>query len=369
MATESTYFDPNGAAINNSGLFGLPCNIKDSQVIIIPVPWDATSSHSHGTSTGTKAVLKESKFVELYSKNLGNFFEKGIAMEEMPLDIIKKNRKARRLAAPIVDAGNTEQSKRLKSFAEEVDVLCEEMNNHVYAQTRKHLKNNKTVGLLGGDHSISFGSIRAHIEKYPNMGVLQFDAHYDLRDKFEGLTYSHGSIMNNVIEKTSLIKLTQVGIRGYCEEEYNKSIQSNERIITFLEDDIVKVFSEGESWASICNRIIQTLPNEVYVSFDIDSLEPSLCPNTGTPVPGGLTYQQVMYLLNQIVCSGRIVVGFDLVEISSSKNDNTDAIVGAHLLYKLSGFTLCSCRSSMSNYSNKSNKYKSHKNSKKPYYC
>jgi len=196
------------------------------------------------------------------------------------------------------------------------------------------------VGLIGGDHSVSLGSIEAHLEKYPQMGVLQIDAHCDLREKFEDFTYSHASVMFNVLQETKLKKLVQVGVQGLCEEEYRRIQDSNGRIQTFFDSSLQESKHQGKSWNQICDDIIATLPIEIYISFDIDGLEPSLCPHTGTPVPGGLTYQEAIYLMKRIVNAGRKIVGFDLVEVTPGKDGDWDANVGAHLLYQLCGWCM-----------------------------
>jgi len=313
-------FNENGAAIPESGIFGLPYSIEESKLVLIPAPWNATASKLSNSNMAPSAILRQSKYVELYDINLGSFYEQGISMEDIPSQLQKLNQTAKTL--------------------NKIDELCKVMIKHTFGKTQDHLNNNKFVGLIGGNHSVSLGSIKAHLEKYPQMGVLQIDAHCDLREKFEDFTYSHASVMFNVLQETKLKKLVQVGVRGLCEEEHRRTHDSNGRIQTFFDSSLQESKHQGKSWNQICDDIIATLPIEIYISFDIDGLEPSLCPHTGTPVPGGLTYQETIYLMKRIVNAGRKIVGFDLVEVTPGKDGDWDANVGAHLLYQLCGWCM-----------------------------
>jgi len=337
-------FDPNKAADTDSGIFGLPFTEEESKLVLLPIPWEATISYRTGTSKVIESIIEASRYVELYSKEFGNFFNMGIAMVNKNSELEKRNRKARKYALSIISNRRKFSEQKLQTNVEKVDNLCNEMNGYVYKKTINYLDMDKVVGVIGGDHSVAFGSIKAHLEKKPDMAVLQIDAHCDLRNSFEDFKYSHASVMHNVLHETNLRKLIQVGIRSYCEEEYIAIEQSKGRIQTFFESDIAESKSNGEAWIDICTRIVEELPKEVYISFDIDGLVPCLCPNTGTPVPGGLTYQEAIILLQQIIESNKSIIGFDLVEVSHDNEKNSiDAIVGAHLLYQLSSLCIKSC--------------------------
>jgi agmatinase len=199
---------------------------------------------------------------------------------------------------------------------------------------------NKIVALLGGDHSTPLGLMQALAEKHSSFGILHIDAHADLREAYEGFEYSHASIMFNAIKIPQITHLVQVGIRDYCEAEL-RLIKSDNRISAFFDRDIKHRQFEGTTWASICDQIIDVLPKKVYLSFDIDGLDPKLCPNTGTPVPGGLELEQSIYLVEKLVYSGRTIIGFDLNEVAPGK-DEWDANVGARLLYRLANMCLVS---------------------------
>jgi agmatinase len=209
------------------------------------------------------------------------------------------------------------------------------LNDWVYEQTKDLMTKGKLVGLLGGDHSTPFGYFKAIADVYPDFGILQIDAHCDLRNAYEGFDYSHASIMYNSLEKIpALKKLVQVGIRDYCEEELDYINNSNGRVVTYFDRNIKHRLYEGDSWKVIVDEIVTQLPQHVFVSFDIDGLDPKLCPHTGTPVQGGFETEQIFYLLNKVHQAGKKIVGFDLNEVGVS-HDEWDENVGARVLYKL----------------------------------
>jgi agmatinase len=173
--------------------------------------------------------------------------------------------------------------------------------------------------------------------------VLHLDAHADLRVAYEGFTYSHASVMYNAAERLpEIARIVQVGIRDLSQEEHEYAQRSKGRIVQHHDQVLARARLEGESWSTQVRRIAEALPRDVYVSFDIDALDPSLCPHTGTPVPGGLSFQQAAYLLAALGWHDRRIVGFDLVEVAPDPSgaDEWDGNVGARLLYKLAGWTL-----------------------------
>jgi agmatinase len=193
----------------------------------------------------------------------------------------------------------------------------------------------KLVFGLGGDHSTPFGLIKALAQQHDDFGILQFDAHCDLRRAYEGFTWSHASVMYNVLERIPQVsRLVQVGIRDYSEEEAQYIQQSKGRVRTWFDRDIKRRLYQGQSMLSVHEAILADLPEKVFVSFDIDALDPSMCPNTGTPVPGGLSYWEAEHLLEMLARSGRTIVGMDLNEVAPG-DDEWDANVGARLLYRM----------------------------------
>ncbi|MFN7132343.1 MAG: agmatinase family protein [Myxococcales bacterium] len=338
-----TSFDPNAAALPGSGIFGLPDKPKDARVVVLPVPFDATTSYAKGAAKGPRAILEASRQVDLFDVETGRPYQHGIAMVPEPKQIKAWNREATRLAQPIIDAGGViGKNKRLASNLQKVNRICEEVDDFVYDTTRKLLKDGKLVALVGGDHAVPYGSIRAHAEAYPGLGVLHLDAHADLREAYEGFTSSHASIMFNVVTKLPNVgRLVQVGIRDLGEAEHAMIEGSKGRIRTYFDAVLASERFEGTTWGQQCQRIVHDLPDNVYLSFDIDGLDPAYCPHTGTPVPGGLDFHQTCALVATVVRSGRRIVGLDLNEVAPGPaGDEWDANVGARLLYKMIGWAL-----------------------------
>ncbi len=338
-------FDPNAAALKGSGIFGLPTQLEESRVVLIPVPFEATTSYGGGTARGPAAILEASRQVDLYDYGTGRPYESGIYMLPESAEIVELNRKAKRVAYRI-HSGKSSPSK-LQRQLEKVNKWSERVNELVYEQARDLLTQGKIVGVVGGDHSVPYGAIRAHAEQYPELGILHLDAHLDLREAYEGFTYSHASIMFNVIQRLpQVVRLVQVGIRDFCESEMQVVKSSGERIVVYFDEFLAERKFNGALWSELVQKIVHHLPECVYLSFDIDGLDPTLCPHTGTPVPGGLSFQEAVALLKGVADSGRRIVGFDLNEVAPAPNgtDEWDANVGARLLYKMIGYTLLTWR-------------------------
>jgi agmatinase len=332
-------FDPDAAASDGAGIYGLPFTPDDAHVIVIPVPYEATTSYGGGTSKAPEAVFEASKQVDLFDRDTGRPYESGIAMLEMPNSIVKLNEKAKRIAARVIEKGGVVDDATRKA-ADEVNAISEEVNDWVYEQTRAFLVAGKMPVVLGGDHSVPFGAILAYAETHPNLGILHLDAHADLRDAYEGFTWSHASIFHNVITKVGGVdRLVQVGVRDLSNAESAMIDGSEGRIITFFDSDLAARKEEGATWAEIADEIVGALPTDVYLSWDIDGLDPTLCPSTGTPVPGGLSWNEAIGLLRALRRNGKRIVGLDLCEVSPGETE-WDANVGARLLYKMIGFAL-----------------------------
>ncbi|MBL9038266.1 MAG: agmatinase family protein [Archangium sp.] len=336
-------FDPNAAAPADSGVFGLPHTPHDARVVLIPVPFEATTSYGGGTSDGPRAVLEASRQVDLFDLDTGRPYEAGIAMLEEPAEVRRWNDEAKALAAPIIaNAGAAPDPVALQA----INALCEKMNRWVASTTREWLERGKVVGVVGGDHSTPFGAIEAYSKAFPGLGILHLDAHADLRDAYEGFTWSHASIMHNVATRLpGVATIVQVGIRDFGEAEFEFIQTSNGRVHTFFDSKLARARLDGMPWREQVDAIVSKLPPQVYLSWDIDGLEPTLCPHTGTPVPGGLSFHQATALLEGIVRAGKRIVGFDLNEVAPGPDgDEWDGNVGARLLYKMIGWTLESQR-------------------------
>ncbi len=331
-------FDPNGLGDENNNIYGLPFTTEEAEVVVIPVPWEVTVSYSGGTALGPQAIYNASYQVDLFDPKIKDAWKIGIAMETPSNDIESKSESLRRKAEEYISLlgeGETpETNEDMKKTQKLINAECVIMNNEVKEICSSFLEKNKIVALLGGDHSTPLGLIQALANRNNSFAILQIDAHADLRDAFEGFEFSHASIMFNALKIPQVSKLVQVGIRDYCEAEYDLIQNSNGRIVTFFDRDIKHKQLDGVTWTSICNDIISKLPNEIYLSFDIDGLDPKLCPSTGTPVAGGFEFEQILMLLEKIVDSGKRIIAFDINEVAPG-GDEWDANVGARLLYRI----------------------------------
>lgn len=329
-------FNPSGVGLKNGKFIGLPFTEKTAQIVLFPVPWDVTVSFGEGTAFAPEAILEASSQLDLFDLNNENAWEKGIFMQKVNSSILKKSVKCREKVNPYLsfleNGGKISETREMELLLKEINDACENMNEFVYRETKKLLQQNKTVGLIGGDHSSPFGYLKALSEEFEEFGVLQFDAHHDLRNAYEGFTYSHASVFYNVLQFNALKKLVQVGIRDFCEEEVKTVELSQERISVFYDQQLKEAQFQDKNWDQQCNDIIELLPEQVYISFDIDGFDPKLCPNTGTPVPGGLEFNESVYLLKKVLKSGRKIIGFDVCETG---NNAWDANVAARLIYKI----------------------------------
>jgi agmatinase len=327
-------FDPNAPGGSN-GLFGLPFSIEQAEVVIVPVPWEVTVSYHTGTAQGPHAILHASSQVDLFVKDIPDAWKLGVAMQPIPQNLLDESNKLRELSAQYIKALEAGSSVNPSDpVLNKINEACENLNIYVKSATQRLLKDGKLVGLLGGDHSTPLGFIRALSERYDRFGILQIDAHADLRKAYEGLTYSHASIMYNALKIPAVNRLVQVGIRDYCEEEMQVINRAMGRVVTFFDAEIKSAQYAGKTWDSVCDQVVQQLPDLVYISFDIDGLDPKLCPNTGTPVAGGFEFEQIVYLIKKIVKAHKKIIGFDLNEVAPGKTD-WDANVGARMLYNL----------------------------------
>ncbi len=334
-------FDPSAPAASG-GLYGLPSTPEDARVVIIPVPWEATVSYGAGTANGPAAVLQASRQVDHLDRETGRPYRGGIAMLPIPDEVRAWSDEGRRVAAPVIAAGGSDGSPAHEAAIATVDALGDRMNRWVYDEARRLGAAGKLVGVLGGDHSVPYGAIRAAAEAYPGMGVLHLDAHADLRDAYEGFRWSHASIMFNVLRDLPAVsRIVQVGIRDYSDDEDALMSASADRLVTFFDPDIRRQLFDGEAWSRITHRIAAALPRDVYLSFDIDGLDPALCPHTGTPVLGGLSFPEVSALMRAVVETGRRIVGLDLCEVAPDPSGSEwDGNVGARVLYKQIGYAL-----------------------------
>jgi agmatinase len=332
-------FNPNLVSNPNNNIFGLPFTEDDASLILFPVPWEVTVSYNAGTARAAEHIFSAALQVDLFDADCKDGWKKGFYMRPVDREILMRSdylRKEAELYIDYISKGEIlENNKFMCNGLKEINEGSKFLNNWVYEQTKQILNKNKLIGLSGGDHSTSFGYIKALAEKHADFGILQIDAHCDLRKGYEDFKYSHASVMYNVLEEIPAVtRLMQVGVRDYCQEEYDYIMSTGERVYTYTDKTIKEKMFEGITWKEIADQIINYLPEKVYISFDVDGLDPKLCPNTGTPVPGGFEVEQVLYLFKKIKQVGKQIIGFDLVESGVGEHD-WDSNVAARILWRM----------------------------------
>lgn len=333
--------DPNGVGIPNDAFFCLDGTVADSDILFLSLPWDVTTSYRAGTRLGPKAMIDASSQLDLFTPHLERAWDMKLATLPYPTEWDEKSTLLRKQTSRYIEflARGEVLTPEMNGILEEANRETEKFYQWSYAEAKKVLDQGKLLISVGGDHATSLGPIRAHSEKYTNLSILHFDAHADLRIEFEGFKHSHASIMDHVVRLPGVGKLTQVGIRDVSPGEVDRirtSEGADQKIRTFFDWDLTSRKFKGENWDSICETVISNLTDTVYISFDIDGLDPKLCPSTGTPVPGGLEFAEATHLIHKVVASGRRVVGADLVEVAPNPNgDPWDGNVGARMLYVL----------------------------------
>ena len=333
-------FDVNGPSNPRNNIFGLPFTEDEARLVILPVPWEVTVSYGAGTSRAIEHIIRASMQVDLYDVETDDAWRQGLYMRPLDKKILMKSDYLRKEAELYINFTSKGEVVERNSFMckslKEINEGSAWLNKWVYEQTRSLLDQGKLVALLGGDHSTPLGYFKAIAGKHGDFGILQIDAHCDLRKSYEDFTYSHASVMYNALQEIPQLKcLVQAGIRDYSRQEWEYIRDSKDQVIAYFDKDIKERLYEGQTWKQIAEEIVSHLPEKVYISFDIDGLDPKLCPNTGTPVQGGFESEQVFYLIRKIIQSGRQFIGFDLVEIGIGDTD-WDANVGARILWKLS---------------------------------
>lgn len=262
---------------------------EKAKYVLIPVPYDGTSTFVKGADKGPQAIIEASDSLELYDTIYGTeAYTAGIYTDTPLLD----------LSTP------------------------EAMVKSVYARTCQFMDRGKIVGLLGGEHSVSVGAIRAAKERYPNLSVLQIDAHADLRDEYHHSPYNHACVMRRAQETGA--NVVQVGIRSVCIEEKPNIVENN----IFYAHQIVGANPE---WME---RACARLTGDVYVTIDLDALDPSVLPATGTPIPGGLGWYELLRFLDKVV-KNRHIVGFDVVELCPQPDNVVSDVLAATLVYRI----------------------------------
>lgn len=338
--------DPNSVSNPDNNIFGLPTSEETSRLIIIPVPWEVTVSYNAGTARAPEAIHKASLQVDLFDPEMPEAWKKGFYMRPVDKKILMKSDYLRKEAELYIDyisrGEEVEANQFMLKTLKEVNEGGIFLNNWIYDQTKALLEKDKLVCILGGDHSAPLGYMKAIGEKHGQFGILQIDAHCDLRESYEGFIYSHASIMFNALKEIPEIeRLVQVGVRDYSQVEWDYIKSSNFKVVTYFDKEIKTRQFEGQSWKTIAEEIVAKLPDKVVISFDIDGLDRKLCPHTGTPVPGGFELEEVFFIFKKVIESGKKIIGFDLSEVGISDSD-WNSNVGARVLLKLSNLLMTS---------------------------
>ncbi|SHG52714.1 agmatinase [Winogradskyella jejuensis] len=272
---------------NYAGIEDNYAGLETSKIVLVPVPYDGTSTWGKGADKGPEAFLQASENMELYDiETDSEVYKQGIHLTE-----------------PVLE--NTSP---------------EAMVNAVHELIKKYIKRNKFVTMVGGEHSISIGAIRAFNECFNDLSVLQIDAHADLRKSYNGSKYNHACALYEANETTNLV---QVGIRSM---DITEKTVMNEDNVFFAED-----MNTDEYWM---DNAVEALGDNVYITFDLDALDPSICPSTGTPEPGGLLWYETLEFLKKVF-EEKNVVGFDIVELCPNDIDKSSDFVAAKLYYKM----------------------------------
>ena len=307
------------------GLFGFDVPYRDCAVVVLAVPWELTVSGGRGTAAAPAAILRASHAIDLYAFGFAQqAYRRGMCMQELAHPVIAQQHGVLAEQETLSAAQKTAR----------LNALSVALNTAVQQATAKLHADGKRVVLLGGDHSVPFGFLQQLGTRYANFGILHLDAHFDYRCAYQGLDFSHASIMYQTMTQVAAVhKIVHVGIRDFCAAEYEFMRGLQTRAEVFFDYDLYR-----RGFAEVVDTIVARLPAQVYISFDIDALDPSLCLHTGTPVPGGLRYNDVLLLFEKLHTSGKQVIGADLCEVVPAPN-RWDESVAARVLYQLCALT------------------------------
>lgn len=333
-------FDPNGAIPDNGNYFGIPLSPEEAALVLISAPWDTTVAQRSGSSFAPDAIIEASRSVDFFEPMAPYSYRKGIATAPVDYTIQDMAHRLRSDAERVIKLSHQAKLSTLDALSLErrlkrVNEASVIVNENIYEQSKHWLEMGKIVGLVGGDQSTAYGHIRAVAEQHKKIGILHIDSSCDLREQHYGFDHSHASIMHNVLRDIEGIeRIVGVGVRAFSPQEWERAM-ADDRITLFTGQTIWSKHFEGVNWATLCDDIIAELPQEVYVSLDIDGLTIECSPHTGTQVAGGLRFPEVVYLLGRVVDSGRRIVGFDLTEVVPDMEDKTDAAIASRLLYNM----------------------------------
>lgn len=338
-------FDPNTITPDNGNYFGISLEPEKSALVLISAPWDATSSLYSGCSYAPDAIIEMSRFVDFYEPMAPNSWRKGIATVPIDYSIQDLSHRLRSDAERVTKLhdefglsviDNLMYERRLKRVNEgSVDV-----NFILYKQVKQWLEQNKIVGLVGGDQSVSYSIIKAMGYRYEHLGIIQIDTRCDMHEAYQGFEFSHASTMFNVMRDVPNIdQLAVVGVQEFSPIEWERAA-SDKRIRLFTAQDMWAQQFEGKTWSAQVDDIISTMPQNVYITLDINALQCDCSPGTGRINGGGLTLFQAIYLMDRVITSGRSIVGFDITEVVPNMENKRDILAVARLLFKMCSIAL-----------------------------
>ena len=326
-------YDPDGVGVDNGNFLGLP-KVRRPDIVFLAAASELTVSYGAGTAGGPANVLAASTQLDVSLPDLYYNYELGVDWRTVALgeaEAMANGRAAAQRVVSALEAGRDADA----ADAALVNAASGRVNAAVQTAVAEVLTAKAFPVLVGGEHAVSLGAFHACAAHHGDFGILQVDAHMDLRWAYEGFRYSHASVMANALEEIpQLTQLVQVGVRDYSPGEFDAMGAHNGRVATFFDHYLQRRKFEGDTWRDCVQEIVEQLPQRVWVSFDVDGLDPSLCAHTGTPVPGGLGFAEAQYLLRAVVESGRHVVGMDIVEVAGAPHEYEGA-VAARIAYDL----------------------------------
>ncbi len=334
-----------GADSGDSGCYFRDTTSPDkARLVLVSAPWGVTSAGGEGTAYAPDAIIDSSAHLGEFDAVSGISLAGNVATAPINYDIQENSQRlgvdADKIIAHVNDGGVIVGEYFTRKVAR-VNEGFAQMQANIYAQTKRWIEAGKAVGIVGGDHTVGFGAVRAVAEREGEIGVLYLDSRCDMHLAGESsFGYSHLSVARNILEEIPAVgRMVLAGVRDVDAEEYARA-KADHRVSLFLMDDLAMRRFEGRAWADVCNDIVAPLPAKVYVSIDASVLSLDCCPHSKQPVAGGMSFNETAFLINSVVASGRTIVGFDLTGIVPKFENNIDALTGARLLAKLCCATL-----------------------------
>lgn len=336
-----------GSSDNGGYYFRDAVSTDNADIVLVSVPWAVTSANGGGAAYAPDAIIDASTTVGLYDIIHDISIEGRVATAEVNYDIQESSQHLGSDAAKVVEHIEDGGSLSGDYFTRKISRINDGfrlMNSSVCAQVWHFASKGKTVGVIGGDHAVSFGAVKALSELHKGLGVMIFDAHCDIRPSGNVFDYSHRSVVRNILEEIpQLEKLVCCGVRDLSAADLS-ALSSEPRLSVCYAERMATMHHQGTTWQEVCKQAIHDLPQKVYISFDIDALALECCPTTKSPVAGGFQFNDAVAIITAIVESGREIVGFDITEIVPNGEQSIDATVGARLLVKLCAAALKSKR-------------------------